>query len=98
MKLKNLEKSKLNKPLTIRKTLTKNSTQTSLNQNISIGNNNPQTKITINKRLLWKEQDKIKSDKLHKQKIEFRKPKNEIPEYTKITNTNKKHIEQKSKK
>ena len=96
MKLKNLEKSKLNKPLTIRKTLTKNSTQTSLNQNISIGNNNPQTKITINKRLLWKEQDKIKSDKLHKQKIEFRKPKNEIPEYTKITNTNKKHIEQKS--
>ena len=93
MKLKKLEKSKQNKPLIVRKTLTKTSTQPLLNQNISLGNNNPRTKITINKTLLWKEQDKIKKEKLVKQKIEYKKPKKEIVEYTKIKNTNNKPIE-----
>ena len=78
------------KSLTVRKTLIKTSTQPLLNQNISIGNNNPRTKITINKTLLWKEQDKIKKEKLQKQKIEFKKPKKEIVEYTIIINTKKK--------
>ena len=54
MKIKNSEKSKVSKPLTVRKTLIKTTTTNSENQNIN-KDNNIRTKITINKTLLWKE-------------------------------------------
>ena len=97
MKIKNSEKSKVSKPLTVRKTLIKTTTTNSENQNIN-KDNNIRTKITINKTLLWKEQEKTKSEKYIKPKQEMKKPKKEIPEYTKITNTIRKSNDVKQNK
>ena len=61
MKFKNfVEKNKGTKPLTVRKTLIKNTnSQNTENENLNITKDNkPYTRITINKSLLWKEQDK----------------------------------------
>ena len=66
MKIKNLnDKSKGSKLLTVRKTLIKNTNSNPENQNIN-KDNKSYTKITINKSLLWKEQDRIKLEKNQK--------------------------------
>ena len=75
MKIKNLnDKSKGTKLLTVRKTLVKN-TNSNLENQVINKENKSYTKITINKSLLWKEQEKTKSEKYIKPKQEMKKPK-----------------------
>ena len=68
MKLKYFEKEKASsiKPLTVKKTLVKsitNNSGLSNNHSNNINNTiNPKTKITINKTLLWKEQERTKTE------------------------------------
>ena len=93
MKIKNLnDKSKGAKFLTVRKTLVKNTNSNPENQNIN-KDNKSYTKITINKSLLWKEQDRIKLEKNQKPKTDIKKGKRDNFEFNKITTPIKKTIE-----
>ena len=95
MKIKSLnDKSKGSKLLTVRKTLIKNTNSNPENQNIN-KDNKSYTKITINKSLLWKEQDRIKLEKNQKPKTDFKRLKRDNFEFTKITTPIKKVIENK---
>ncbi len=108
MKLKYFEKEKASsiKPLTVKKTLVKSITNNSgLSNNHSNNINytiNPKTKITINKTLLWKEQERTKTERNTnpfsvKIKQELKKHSNKKLEFTgqklnqsKVTNSVKK--------
>ena len=89
MKLKFYEKGKVSiKPLTVRKTLIKSITNNSELPTQSNNINNPKTKITINKTLLWKDQDRSKTERnslplASKIKQEIKKHKKENFDYTK---------------
>ena len=108
MKLKYFEKEKASsiKPLTVKKTLVKsitNNSGLSNNHSNNINNTiNPKTKITINKTLLWKEQERTKTERntnpfAVKIKQELKKHSNKKLEFTgqklnqsKVTNSVKK--------
>ena len=108
MKLKYFEKEKASsiKPLTVKKTLVKsitNNSGLSNNHSNNINNTiNPKTKITINKTLLWKEQERTKTERNTnpfsvKIKQELKKHSNKKLEFTgqklnqsKVTNSIKK--------
>ena len=108
MKLKYFEKEKASsiKPLTVKKTLVKsitNNSGLSNNHSNNINNTiNPKTKITINKTLLWKEQERTKTERNTnpfsvKIKQELKKHSNKKIEFTgqklnqsKVTNSVKK--------
>ncbi len=97
MKLKFYEKGKVSiKPLTVRKTLIKSITNNSELPIQSNNINNPKTKITINKTLLWKDQDRSKTERnslplASKIKQEIKKQKKD--DYTKIVSSIKRNME-----
>ena len=97
MKLKFYEKGKVSiKPLTVRKTLIKSITNNSELPTQSNNINNPKTKITINKTLLWKDQDRSKTERnslplASKIKQEIKKQKKD--DYTKIVSSIKRNME-----
>ena len=99
MKLKFYEKGKVSiKPLTVRKTLIKSITNNSELPTQSNNTNNPKTKITINKTLLWKDQDRSKTERnslpfTSKIKQEIKKQKKENSDYTKIVSSIKRNME-----
>ena len=97
MKLKFYEKGKVSiKPLTVRKTLIKSITNNSELPTQSNNINNPKTKITINKTLLWKDQDRSKTERnslplASKIKQDIKKQKKD--DYTKIVSSIKRNME-----
>ena len=99
MKLKFYEKGKVSiKPLTVRKTLIKSITNNSELPTQSNNINNPKTKITINKTLLWKDQDRSKTERnslplASKIKQEIKKHKKENFDYTKIVSSIRRNME-----
>ena len=99
MKLKFYEKGKVSiKPLTVRKTLIKSITNNSELPTQSNNTNNPKTKITINKTLLWKDQDRSKTERnslpfTSKIKQEIKKQKKDNSDYTKIVSSIKRNME-----
>ena len=99
MKLKFYEKGKVSiKPLTVRKTLIKSITNNSELPTQSNNINNPKTKITINKTLLWKDQKKTKTERnslplASKIKQEIKKHKKENFDYTKIVSSIRRNME-----